>query len=70
MYYGLNEKTTVVYMFICDFNREHGYSPTVREIEKHVGLKSTSSVQAYLRKLEECGYIARLKDCPRTIKIC
>lgn len=70
MYYDLNEKTTVVYMFICDFNWEHGYSPTVREIGKHVGLKSTSSIQAYLKKLEECGYIARLKDCPRTIKIC
>ena len=52
MYYDLNEKTTVVYMFICNFNCEHGYSPTVREIGKHVGLKSTSSVQAYLKKLE------------------
>ncbi len=69
MYYDLNEKTSNVYVFICDFTREHGYSPSIREIGQSVGLKSSSTVHGYLKRLEECGYIMRNKDCPRTIRI-
>lgn len=64
MLYDLNEKTTEIYGFICDFNRANGYSPSVREIEQHVGMSSTSTVHSYLKRLEECGYITRKKDCP------
>lgn len=69
MLYDLNEKTTEIYGFICDFNRANGYSPSVREIGQHVGMSSTSTVHSYLKRLEECGYIMRKKDCPRTIQI-
>jgi len=69
MLYDLNEKTSQIYCFICDFNRDNGYSPSVREIGQHVGMASTSTVHSYLKKLEECGYIMRKKDCPRTIQI-
>lgn len=69
MLYDLNEKTTEIYGFICDFNRANGYSPSVREIEQHVGMSSTSTVHSYLKRLEECGYITRKKDCPGTIQI-
>ena len=69
MYYDLNEKTSNVYVFICDFTREHGYSPSIREIGQNVGLKSSSKVRGYLKRLEECGYIMRNKVYPHTIQI-
>ena len=36
---------------------EKGYGPTVREIGEMVGLKSTSSVQTHLEKMEHLGLI-------------
>lgn len=49
---------------------EKGYGPTVREIGEMVGLKSTSSVQTYLEKMEHLGLIERGGfSSPRAIKI-
>ena len=45
-----------------------GIPPTIREICKEVGLKSTSSVQYHLDKLEEDGKIIRNKSKSRSIK--
>ena len=45
-----------------------GIPPTIREICKEVGLKSTSSVQYHLAKLEEDGIIVRNKSKSRSIK--
>ncbi len=46
-----------------------GLPPTVREIAKDLGIKSTSTVHAYLSSLEEKGYIIRDKYNSRAIKI-
>ena len=46
-----------------------GLPPTVREIAKELGIKSTSTVHAYLSALEEKGYIIRDKYNSRAIKI-
>ena len=46
---------------------EKGIPPTIREICKEVGLKSTSSVQYHLTKLEEDGLISRDKSKSRSI---
>ena len=46
-----------------------GIPPTIREICKEVGLKSTSSVQYHLAKLEEDGIIVRNKSKSRSIKL-
>lgn len=49
---------------------EKGYGPTVREIGEMVGLKSTSSVQTHLEKMEHLGLIERGGfSSPRAIKI-
>ena len=69
MLYDLNEKENMIYSFICDYMKDKGYSPTVREIGESVGLKSTSSVHIYLKRLEERGYIVRRSECPRAIKV-
>lgn len=58
---------------ILDFMNRHllekGYPPSVREICKAVGFKSTSSVHAYLKWLEEEGQIQKDVDKPRALRI-
>ena len=43
--------------------------PTVREICEETGLKSTSTVHAILKKLEELGLIERDPNNSRSIRI-
>ncbi len=40
--------------------RTRGYFPTVREIGKELGLNSSATVQAYLTRLHERGYLKRV----------
>jgi SOS-response transcriptional repressor LexA len=42
--------------------------PTIREIQKHFKISSTSVVTYHLRKLERLGYIKRIKGLSRGIK--
>lgn len=65
-----SKTTQKVYQYLVKYIMEYGYAPTVREICKGVGLKSTSSVYCQLRKLEEEGKIKMRGDCsPRAITI-
>ena len=43
--------------FIITYIKEHGYSPSVREIGDGVGLKSTSSVQNHLTQMIKSGML-------------
>ena len=58
---------------IIDFIRQKildsGFPPTVREICKAVGLRSTSTVHAYLSRLESLGIIRRDPSSSRAIEI-
>ncbi|HOQ76221.1 MAG TPA: transcriptional repressor LexA [Thermoclostridium sp.] len=58
---------------ILDFvNRqvaEKGYPPSVREICKAVGFRSTSTVHAYIKKLEEEGLVEKDATKPRALRI-
>ena len=47
----------------------NSYPPSVREIGKAVGLKSTATVHGYLAKLEEKGYIKKESQKGRTLKL-
>ena len=49
----LKDKQLLIYEFLKDFTSQKGYPPTVREICKAVGLKSTSSVHGHLKQLEK-----------------
>ncbi len=46
-----------------------GYAPSVREIGKAVGLKSTATVHGYLSKLEQKGYIKKENQKGRTLRL-
>ena len=47
--------------------KEYGYTPTVREFGKRMGLSSPATVQYYLKRLEKKGYIKRINN--RNIEI-
>ena len=48
-----------VYNYVKHYIKTNTYSPSVRDICKGAGLKSTSSVHMYLKKLDEMGVSPR-----------
>ncbi|MDD2361745.1 MAG: transcriptional repressor LexA [Oscillospiraceae bacterium] len=64
----LNEKQNRVLMFLKE-RAQDGVPPTVREICAAAGIKSTSTVHAYLKLLEEEGYISRQSGLNRAIRM-
>ncbi|MGL5749109.1 MAG: hypothetical protein ACRCXT_01175 [Paraclostridium sp.] len=64
-YISLSNTSSVLYYqikileFIISFKSSFGYSPSIREIAKGVGLASTSTVHSHLKKLEFLGYVKR-----------
>ena len=63
------EKQQKILDFVNRQVAEKGYPPSVREICKAVGFKSTSTVHAYIKKLEEEGLIQKDATKPRALKI-
>ena len=55
-----NEREKAIFDYINDTIRNEGYSPTVRDIQSALGIKSTSTVHSYLTRLEEKGLIVAL----------
>ena len=64
-----SERQKEIFQYIKSFLLEKGYPPSVREIGKAVGLKSSSTVHGYLSRLEENGMIKRDPTKPRAIDI-
>ncbi len=64
----LNEMQKKIYEYLAE-RVQSGVPPTVREIGRAVGLKSTSTVQLYLDALEEAGYIERSPQQKRSIRV-
>lgn len=64
-----DERMDQIYKYIKEFLLSKGYPPSVREIGKAVGLKSSSTVHGYLNQLEEAGLIRRDPTKPRAIDL-
>lgn len=64
----LNEKQQKVLAFLKE-RAQDGVPPSVREICDAAGIKSTSTVHAYLKILEEGGYICRESGLNRSIRM-
>lgn len=70
MAYGkITPKQQDILDFIKNQILNRGFPPSVRDICKAVGLKSTSSVHSHLETLEKNGYIRRDPTKPRAIEI-
>ncbi|MGJ0848077.1 winged helix-turn-helix transcriptional regulator [Tissierella praeacuta] len=65
----LNERELEILNAIVNYIKQNGYAPSVREIGKIVGLKSTSTVHTYLKSLESKGFIERKENSPRTLRV-
>ena len=61
----LSDKQTRMLAFIEEFIDEHGYPPTVRDIQYGCGLSSTSVVKYNLDRLSEGGYLTRDSEVSR-----
>lgn len=65
----LNQNEQNILNYIRKQVQEVGYPPSVRELCKAVGLKSTSSVHLYLSRLAEKGYITKGNLKTRALKV-
>ncbi|MBQ8215761.1 MAG: transcriptional repressor LexA [Clostridia bacterium] len=65
----LTDKEKRVYEYIADTINSEGYPPSVRDIQLALHIKSTSTVHAYLARLEDKGYIRREKGKSRSMRV-
>ena len=65
----LSQKERLIFEYISDCLEKNGYAPTVRDICSALGIKSTSSVHDYLRRLETKGYIKKSSGKCRALSI-
>ena len=66
---ALTPRQRDVYDFIEDKIVNRGYSPTVREIGQHFGIKSPNGVMCHLKALEKKGLITRQSHKSRAIQL-
>lgn len=62
----LTAKQKRILDYISKSTQDHGYPPTIRELVKQFSL-SIGTIQWYLRKLEEQGYLSRKEGMARAI---
>lgn len=62
-------KQMEIYEFLKSYTENNGYPPSIREICEEVSLKSTSTVQGHLQRLEKKGLIKRNPLKPRTLQV-
>jgi repressor LexA len=55
--------------YIVDYLRKNTYQPSIREIGKRFGIKSTKTVSEYLQALADKGHIEREASRSRGVKI-
>ncbi len=55
--------------FIDRFRNQNGYSPTIRDVCRGVGLKSTSRVLHYFRTMERDGLLKREQGVSRSVSV-
>ena len=65
----LTKKQKKVLDFIEFYTQKHGLSPSHDEMRKHLKLSSVSTVNHYMKILQEKGYINREKNTARSVEI-
>ena len=65
----ITDRQKQVLDYICAFIDEHAYAPSIREIQKHFGLKSTKGVKDHIDRLVEKGYLNRTEGTARALKV-
>ncbi|MBQ0092868.1 MAG: transcriptional repressor LexA [Clostridiales bacterium] len=65
----LNDKEYQILQFIKQSIEKDGFAPTIRDICRAVGIHSTSTVHAYLHRLEEKGALRRDSNKSRAVRL-
>ena len=65
----LTERQASILAFIKDFAQDHGYPPTIPEIQKEFGIKSPNGVNNHIKALTRKGYIKRDSSRARALDI-
>ena len=65
----LTKKQKKVLDFIEEYSKKKGFSPSHDEMRKHLKLSSVSTVNHYMKILQEKGYISREKNTARSVEI-
>lgn len=65
----LTAKQKIVLNYIENYNIEHDFSPTYREIMEGLGLKSVSSVAEHIENLVNKGALKRRPNEARSLEI-
>ncbi len=65
----LTSRQREMFDFVKSFTSSHGYPPTIREIQKSFGLKSTKGVKDHIDKLVAKGYLTRNDGAARALSI-
>ncbi len=63
------EKLVRVMDYIRKFSEENGYTPSVREIGKECGIKSTATVHSYIERLQDRGFLSKTDNKKRSVSI-
>ena len=66
---GLSKRQLETLQNLADFNHEHGYFPSVRELCGAMGISSTNTVQSHLKALEKKGYLLREGSQARALQL-
>ncbi len=66
--HNLSEKEKMIYKYIVDCVTTDGFSPSVRDICKALGIKSTSTVHLYIEKLKDKGYLKKSDNISRSLR--
>ena len=63
------EKLVRVMDYFRKFSEENGYTPSIREICKECGIKSTATAHSYIEKLQNKGYLNKQENKKRAVAI-
>lgn len=66
--HNLSDKEKLIYKYIVDCVTTDGFSPSVRDICKALGIKSTSTVHLYIERLKDKGYLKKSDNISRSLR--
>jgi repressor LexA len=65
----LYKKERELLEYLSQFQRHHGYSPTLKEMADATGHRSVSTIHAIIRTLVDKGYVQKVDGNARVLKI-
>ncbi len=63
------KKQRAILKYIQDFTIEHDYSPTYREIQRAMGLKSVSAVAEHIDNCTKAGFLKKIPNAARSLEV-